>query len=248
MRMAYRFGKCAAKSMRDAASTAQLDRPPGATSGHRLGQMSSGVRGRVRQPRRFPAGGARRRPVCSDIAAMVSVRDIVYVEPVGMTDGQVLDLGRHKLMWQSTPHVPQGWDCGFLFDTTTDTLFCGELFTQGGLGERPIVEDDILASSEAFRRPMDYYSHSPETGRVIDKLASLAPRQLACMPGSARQGDGAAMLRSLGHYERTLAEMNTILADMATHYAPEVTDYFEAALTTGMRPVGIDCGRMARLQ
>jgi len=34
----------------------------------------------------------------------------------------------------------------------------------------------------------------------------------------------------------TLEEMNTILADMATHYPPEVGDYFEAALTTGMRP------------
>jgi flavorubredoxin len=138
------------------------------------------------------------RPVCSEIAALVSVRDLVDVEPVGMADGQMLDLGRHKLMWQSTPHVPHGWDCGFLFDTTTETLFCGDLFTQPGLGERPIVDDDILASSEAFRRPMDYYSHSPETGRTIDKLASLAPRRLACMHGSAWRGDGAAMLRSLG--------------------------------------------------
>jgi len=138
------------------------------------------------------------RPVCSEIAALVSVRDLVDVEPVAMADGQVLDLGRHKLTWQSAPHVPHGWDCGFLFDATTATLFCGDLFTQPGLGEQPIVDDDILASSEAFRRPMDYYSHSPETGSVIDKLASLAPRRLACMHGSAWRGDGAAMLRGLG--------------------------------------------------
>ena len=138
------------------------------------------------------------RPVCSEVAAMVSVRDIVDVEPLGMADGQMLDLGGHKLMWQSTPHVPHGWDCGFFFDMTTGTLFCGDLFTQPGLGERPLVEDDILARSEAFRRPMDYYSHAPETGWHIDRLASLAPRRLACMHGSAWRGDGAAMLRSLG--------------------------------------------------
>jgi flavorubredoxin len=138
------------------------------------------------------------RPVCSEVAALVSVRDIVDVEPLGMADGQMLDLGRHKLMWQSAPHVPHGWDCGYFFDTTTETLFCGDLFTQPGLGERPIVEDDILGPSEAFRRPMDYYSHAPETGRIIDRLASLAPRRLACMHGSAWRGDGAAMLRSLG--------------------------------------------------
>ena len=37
-----------------------------------------------------------------------------------------------------------------------------------------------------------------ETTKLIDKLASLAPARLACMHGSAWQGDGAAMLRTLG--------------------------------------------------
>ena len=81
---------------------------------------------------------------------------------------------------------------------TTATLFCGDLFTQPGLGERPIVEDDILAPSEAFRRQMEYFSHSPDTTRLIDKLATLQPGRLACMHGSAWRGDGAAMLRALG--------------------------------------------------
>jgi flavorubredoxin len=138
------------------------------------------------------------RPVCSDIAAMVSVRDLVDAEPLGMTDGQVLSLGRHQLMWQSVPHLPHGWDCGFLFDTTTATLFCGDLFTQPGMGERPIVDGDILSPSETFRRQMDYYAHSRDTPKLIDKLASLAPSRLACMHGSAWKGDGAAMLRDLG--------------------------------------------------
>ena len=138
------------------------------------------------------------RPVCSDVAAMVSVSDLVDVEPLGMADGQALNLGRHRLTWQSAPHLPHGWECGYLFDTTAGTLFSGDLITQPGIGERPLVEDDILGPSEAFRKQMDYYAHSPDTGKLIDKLASLAPTRLACMHGSAWQGDGAAMLRALG--------------------------------------------------
>jgi flavorubredoxin len=137
------------------------------------------------------------RPVCSEVAALVSVSDLVDAPPLGMGDGQMLSLGRHELAWQSTPHLPHGWDCGYLFDTTTETLFCGDLFTQPGIGERAIVDADILMPSEAFRQKMDYFSHSPDTSRLIDKLASLAPKTLACMHGSAWRGDGAAMLRAL---------------------------------------------------
>jgi len=137
------------------------------------------------------------RPVCSEIAAMVSVSDLVDVEPLGMADGQTLDLGRHKLVWQSTPHLPHGWECGYFFDATTGTLFCGDLFTQPGIGARPLVDDDILTPSEAFRKQMDYYAHAADTSRLIEKLADLAPARLACMHGSAWQGDGRAMLRKL---------------------------------------------------
>jgi flavorubredoxin len=146
----------------------------------------------------FLAAAPEARPVCSDVAAMVSVRDLVDVEPIGLADGQLLDLGRHKLRWQSTPHLPHAWETGYLFDETTHTLFCGDLFTQPGIGERPLVQDDILAPSEAFRQQMDYYAHAPGTGRMIERLAALEPRLLACMHGSAWSGDGAAMLRSLG--------------------------------------------------
>lgn len=138
------------------------------------------------------------RPVCSDVAALVSISDLVDVPAAGMADGQELELGRHRMVWQSTPHLPHGWECGYLFDDTTRTLFCGDLFTQPGLGTRPLVNDDILAQSEAFRRQMDYFSHTRDADRLIAKLADLAPQRLACMHGSAWQGDGAAMLRALG--------------------------------------------------
>jgi len=146
---------------------------------------------------KFLAAAPGAKPVCSAVAAMVSVADMVDVEPLGMADGQTLSLGRHQLTWQSTPHLPHGWECGYLFDTTTKTLFCGDLFTQPGIGERPLVDDDILASSEAFRSQMDYFAHSRDTPQLLEKLAQLEPGVLACMHGSAWRGDGAGLLRSL---------------------------------------------------
>ena len=138
------------------------------------------------------------RPVCSQVAAMVSIADLVDVEPIGMADGQTLDLGHHLLAWQSTPHLPHGWECGYFFDTTTKTLLCGDLFTQPGTGERALVSDDILEPSEAFRRQMDYFAHGRDAPALIAKLAELRPELLACMHGSAWAGDGAALLRRLG--------------------------------------------------
>jgi hypothetical protein len=82
-------------------------------------------------------------------------------------------------------------------DRTTRTLFSGDLFTQPGVGERPIVEDDILRPSEAFRRQMDYYAHSRGTRRHLDKLAALEPEYLACMHGSAGEETAARSCVSL---------------------------------------------------
>jgi flavorubredoxin len=146
----------------------------------------------------FLSAAPKARPVCSDIAAMVQIRDLVDVDPIGLADGQAVEVGRHKLVWQSAPHLPHGWECGYLFDETTGTLFCGDLFTQPGTGERALVEDDIVEASEAFRARLDYFSHSVRTPALIGKMAGLRPELLACMHGSAWAGDGAAHLRKLG--------------------------------------------------
>ena len=146
----------------------------------------------------FLAAAPQAQPVCSDIAAMVSMNDLVDVPPLGLADGQPLVTGRHKLVWHSTPHLPHGWECGYLFDESSRTLFCGDLFTQPGMGGEALIESDILESSEAFRRQMDYFSHTVHAPALIEKLARLRPELLACMHGSAWTGDGAAQLRKLG--------------------------------------------------
>jgi flavorubredoxin len=136
-------------------------------------------------------------PVCSQVAAMVSVNDLAERPARALADGEVLRTGRHALAWLDAPHVPHGWECGFMMERTTRTLLCGDLFTQGGPGAVPVTESDILEPSEAFRRAMDYYAHAPQTGATLERLAREQPQVLACMHGSAWRGDGAALLRAL---------------------------------------------------
>ena len=136
-------------------------------------------------------------PVCGQIAAMVSANDVADRPPRALADGEVLTLGRHAVRWFDTPHMPHGWDCGLMLETSTRTFLCGDLFTQGGAGETPLTEADILGPSEAFRAPMDYYAHAPDTARILERIARERPTTLACMHGSAFRGDGAALLRGL---------------------------------------------------
>ena len=135
--------------------------------------------------------------LCATLAADVSVRDLANRPPATLGDGEEVSLGSHTVRWLETPHVPHAWECGHLFETTTRTLFCGDLFTQPGHEHAPLVESDILAPSEAMRAGMDYFAHSPRTRELIEKLARTRPAQLACMHGSSWRGDGAALLRAL---------------------------------------------------
>jgi hypothetical protein len=128
---------------------------------------------------------------------MVSVNDIAIRAPRALADGEILELGRHRLRWLDAPHVPHGWDNGFMMELETKTMLCGDLFTQGGSGATPLTESDILGPSEAFRAPMDYYAHSPDTAATLERLAAERPTTLACMHGAAWRGDGASLLRAL---------------------------------------------------
>jgi flavorubredoxin len=144
------------------------------------------------------AAAPQSQPLCGQIGAMVSVNDVAERPARALADGETLVTGRHTLQWLDTPHVPHGWDCGLLMDTSTATFFCGDLFTQPGHGDQALTEADILGPSEAFRQPMDYFAHSPQTAATLARLAQLKPRTLACMHGSAWRGDGGALLRHLG--------------------------------------------------
>lgn len=135
-------------------------------------------------------------PLCSAIAAMVSVNDLADRAPRAMADGETLDIGGRTLRWLDAPHVPHGWENGFLYEEVTNTLFCGDLLTQPGTGDVALTESDILGPSEEFRA-MDYYAHGPNTRAVLERVAATEPETLACMHGSAWRGKGGDLIRAL---------------------------------------------------
>lgn len=145
----------------------------------------------------FLAIAPRAVPVCSRIAALTSVTDQADRPPKPMADGEELRLGKHALRWLDAPHVPHGWETGYMYDATTATLFCGDLFTQPGAVTPALADADILGPSEAFRAHMDYFSHGRDCDRLLAHLAATQPTTLACMHGSAWQGDGGQLLMEL---------------------------------------------------
>lgn len=136
-------------------------------------------------------------PLCGTVAGLVSVSDLADRPPRALADGETLSLGTHSIRWFDTPHLPHAWECGYLIEERTRTLLCGDLFTQGEADHPPITESDILGPSEAFRREMDYFSHTRNVREMLEKLAATGPTTLACMHGSAWHGDGAMLLRAL---------------------------------------------------
>ncbi len=143
------------------------------------------------------AAAPRATPLCGRVAALVSMEDLADRPPRALADGESLSLGSKRVTWLDAPHMPHAWECGFLHESSTRTLFCGDLFTQGGADHPASTEGDILGPSEAFRGAMDYYSHTRNARGILDRLAATEPTTLACMHGAAWRGDGALLLRQL---------------------------------------------------
>jgi hypothetical protein len=140
------------------------------------------------------------RPACGATAAMVSVNDLADREPVVLTEDRELDLGHKRVRWLDTPNLPHNWECGHLFEHTTRTLLCGDIFTHAGASELPaLTGHDLVGPAEGLRAAMPAGSVAidRDTRRHLEKLAALEPRTLGLMHGSSFQGDSARMLREL---------------------------------------------------
>jgi flavorubredoxin len=113
-----------------------------------------------------------------------------------LADGEVLDLGGKRVRWIDTPHVPHGWDAGLWYEETTETLLCGDLFTQ--VGPAPaMTNDDIVGPAATAEDMFKATCLTPHTASTIRRLAELAPVTLGLMHGPSFSGDGAAALRAL---------------------------------------------------
>jgi flavorubredoxin len=139
------------------------------------------------------------RPVCSQVAAMTS-GDMADRPARALADLQELPLGAtRRVRWLDAPHLPHNWECGYLFEASTRTLLCGDLFTHAGADLPPLTESEVLSPAEAMRQaaPASFAVEKHARG-ILNKLAATEPRTLALMHGSSYRGDGAALLRALG--------------------------------------------------
>lgn len=143
------------------------------------------------------------------LGCLVSLNDLADRLPVPLADGQVIELGEHRVRHIDTPHVPHGWEARVVYEETTNTLLCGDLFTQLGNGPAVTAEDIVAAAAQAE----DVFGAScltPNTGPTIRRLADLSPAVLAVMHGSCFAGDGTQALLDLAdEYDKRLSDART---------------------------------------
>jgi flavorubredoxin len=130
------------------------------------------------------------------IGVMVSIMDLADRPPRSLGGGEVLDLGGKRVRWIDTSHVPHGWEAGILYEETTGTLFCGDLFTRTGPTDA-LSEGDPVGPAAAAEDMFQATCLTPETGPTIRGLADLQPERLALMHGAVYTGDCTAALRAL---------------------------------------------------
>lgn len=144
--------------------------------------------------------------VFNPLGVMVQLEDLADRPPRAMADGEVLDIGGHRVRLITTPHVPHGWEAQVLYDETTATLLCGDLFTQTGDGPALVHDADLIGPAIAAEDLFQASSITAATAPTIRRLAELDVRTLALMHGPAFAGDGGAALRDLADaYEARFA-------------------------------------------
>ncbi|WP_058043253.1 hypothetical protein [Streptomyces roseifaciens] len=135
------------------------------------------------------------------MGCLVSVNDLADRPPVPLSDGEVIDLGGKRVRRLETPHVPHGWDAGLLFEETTRTLFCGDLFTR--IGDAPaLTEQEIVGPAVAAEDVFGATCLTAATAPAMRRLAELEPVTLGLMHGPSYNGDCPQALRDLaGAYD-----------------------------------------------
>lgn len=135
---------------------------------------------------------------------MVSLNDMSDRAPRILEHNEIIDLGAKRARYLDTPHVPHGWEAGLIFEETTRTLLCGDLFTQYGECDA-LTGSDIVGAAIAGEDIAGFSALNPAMGATLRKLAELKPRTLALMHGPSFQGDGASALLALADdYDRRL--------------------------------------------
>jgi flavorubredoxin len=147
----------------------------------------------------FLAGAPQSALACSELSVILNLGGWDYGGRVeGHVDGDVIDLGRHKLRFLETPHVHH-WDSMMLFDETTKSLFPSDLFIQAG-DQPPVVSENLGAEMCGFYREIGIFAHEEPVRKVVDRVEALDPEWVHGMHG------GSLTRESLPCFVRALGE------------------------------------------
>jgi flavorubredoxin len=138
------------------------------------------------------------------VGCRIWIGDATDRAPRALADNEVLDLGGKRVRHLDTPHLPHGWDAGLLYEETTGTLLCSDLFAHFGDGPA-LTQGDILEPAIDNENRSRAMSVTPHTAPMLRRLAELRPRTLALMHGSSFAGDTVGALSALAdHFDRQL--------------------------------------------
>jgi flavorubredoxin len=148
---------------------------------------------------RFLEGAPRSTLACSELSNALNLSGWNFGGRVeGHVDGDVIDLGRHKLRFLETPHVHH-WDSMMLFDETTRSLFPSDLFIQAG-DQPPVVTENLGSEMCGLYREVGIFAHEEPVRRVVDRVQALDPDWVHGMHG------GSLTREAFPHYVRALRE------------------------------------------
>jgi flavorubredoxin len=133
---------------------------------------------------RFLEGAPDSALACSAASVQLNLSGWNYAGRVeGHVEGDVVDLGRHKLRFLETPHVHH-WDSMMLFDETTKSLFPSDLFIQPG-DQPPVVTENLGREMCGFYREMGIFAHEDPVRDVVDRIERLDPSWIHGMHGGS---------------------------------------------------------------
>jgi flavorubredoxin len=148
---------------------------------------------------RFLEGAPRSTLACSELSNALNLSGWNFGGRVeGHVDGDVIDLGRHKLRFLETPHVHH-WDSMMLFDETSRSLFPSDLFIQAG-DQPPVVTENLGSEMCGLYREVGIFAHEEPVRRVVDRVEALDPDWVHGMHG------GSLTREAFPHYVRALRE------------------------------------------
>ncbi len=141
-------------------------------------------------------------PLCSDIAAIVSITDLADRPPRSLADGEQVSLGRHRLTWMATPHLPHGWECGYFYDGAPERSCAATCSASRGtrsrgqhlrgchLGAERGVSRIVFLTTRAFATPRPSPRNSPRTSPSYSPACTgplTGETARRCCDGSARR-------------------------------------------------------------